>query len=120
VTLEQLYAKCGSVPCVKGCTDCCGPIWMLPEEWDRTGRPRDEAVILESGFLLAAQKDEEGIKPLCLFLGEDGCTVYEHRPLVCRLYAACHDMECPHGKRATPLIPRAEVRAMMRDYFDRR
>jgi Fe-S-cluster containining protein len=72
------------VPC-KGCTACCffKTVAVQPEK----ERPEDiERLQIEysdekQAWLL--KKREDGG---CVHLGENGCTVYEHRPAVCRHY----------------------------------
>lgn len=33
----------------------------------------------------------------CNFLHNDKCSIYEDRPLICRLWGAVKQMRCPHG-----------------------
>lgn len=134
MTLDELYASIPPVPCVPGCTDCCGPITMLPAEWERLGRPDAEALrlrrgnlvevrkdargtLIGSGDVLAAQRDAAGrLTGDCLFAKEDGCEVYENRPFICRLYATCFQMPCRHGCHSHPQLPRARVRELTDEY----
>lgn len=35
---------------------------------------------------------------VCTHLGKDGrCGIYEHRPMICRLFGAVQDLQCGHG-----------------------
>lgn len=38
----------------------------------------------------------------CPALVADRCSVYEDRPLICRLWGAVESMPCPHGCEVTP------------------
>jgi hypothetical protein len=112
MTLDELYAAVpGPVDCPPGCTDCCGGTWMLPEEWDATGLPREGAISWDGKWFCSMEIGENGPTGECLF-AKDGCTVYEHRSFVCRLYATTFELECPHGRRSRPQIPRAKAREL--------
>ena len=34
----------------------------------------------------------------CVHLGPKGCTVYEQRPLICRLFGTTQSLPCPNGR----------------------
>lgn len=103
--LEQLYAELPALDCQGRCAESCGPIAMSALE-----RQRIEA---------------RGVKlmPLamtCPALTQLGrCSVYEVRPLICRLWGLVEQMACPWGCRpeggflddatARRLLARAEV-----------
>ena len=78
-----------------GCTRC-GRCCMDAEGWDRRVLllGKDVARLEEAGEqgfheptaqdrFVAVIRKEDG---RCVFLGEDGCRVYEDRPLLCRMY----------------------------------
>ena len=45
----------------------------------------------------------------CVHLGPNGCTVYEERPLICRLFGTTKTLPCPNGRGPVELIhPRVE------------
>jgi len=81
-----------STPCKSGCSDCCGPVPVSAHEAEALG---------VSGSMTP-------VKPgtmTCAFW-DNGCTVYENRPFMCRLFGSCIDdvrLKCPHGSR--PLLP---------------
>jgi Fe-S-cluster containining protein len=42
-------------------------------------------------------------------MGPNGCTVYEERPLICRLFGTTPKMPCPNGRRPENMIdPKVE------------
>jgi hypothetical protein len=89
------------VPC-DGCTACCYAkrVVVNPEE-----EPPENLAVLalakdRYGTRLRRRKDGS-----CTHLGPAGCTVYEHRPRICRLYdcrtaAICGDRFQSRGKAA--------------------
>ncbi|MNJ76959.1 Flagellin N-methylase [compost metagenome] len=45
----------------------------------------------------------------CVHLGPEGCTVYEERPLICRLFGTTPRLPCPNGRGPAEMIdPQAE------------
>ena len=82
---EALYARIPGGFCKGLCQRACGPIQLTRFERTRiTGGP---------AIPLAPELT-------CPLLGEDGaCTVYDKRPLICRLWGAVDEprMACPHG-----------------------
>ncbi|BAP42310.1 FliB-superfamily protein [Pseudomonas sp. StFLB209] len=40
----------------------------------------------------------------CVHLGPDGCTVYDERPLICRLFGTTPRLPCPNGQRPVEMI----------------
>lgn len=81
--MKKLYEQIPSFRCRPGCTDCCGG--LLPIE--------------KSEYLCMGRTAEEwqGIEPCTYMKRGVGCTVYEHRPLICRLFGTVPDLRCPHG-----------------------
>lgn len=83
--------------CVPGCHDCCGPVTTSSEEMARLPR--------KSAAEQLAALDELN----CVHLGPHGCTVYDERPLICRLFGTTPRMPCPHGRApAESIDPQAE------------
>jgi hypothetical protein len=83
--LDDLYAQVPDVGCKGLCVNSCGSVAMSPEEQRR---------IAERGVhlpLLAAFVDH------CPALRNGRCSVYEVRPMVCRLWGAVEGMKCPYG-----------------------
>lgn len=71
-TIEKIYARCPSVTCLRGCTACCGPVPVSEEE----------------RVILGLKKHHTGWTEMCKcrFASPSGCTVYDKRPLTCRLF----------------------------------
>lgn len=99
MTLAELYACCPPVDCEPGCTDCCGPVPFSRSEWERTGLPFSEAKQTPAlpGAYLAGKGDS--IETLvCLFREPGGCSIYESRPFICRLYGCGPGLPCAKGR----------------------
>lgn len=90
--IEKLREGIPSFECVPGCHDCCGPVTTSSEEMSR----------------LPVKTDAEHAAALnefnCVHLGPNGCTVYEERPLICRLFGTTTSMPCPNGRRPDVMV----------------
>ena len=86
-----------SFECEPGCHDCCGPVTTSTEEMARLPRK-------------SQAEQEAALERLdCVHLGPNGCTVYEERPMICRLFGTTPRMACPRGRGPEPMIePAAE------------
>lgn len=81
-----------SFECKPGCHDCCGPVTTSPEEMSNLPFISDE----NHDIALANLS--------CPHLGENGCQVYEERPLICRLFGTTPKLACPNGSRPETMI----------------
>ncbi|HUS80916.1 MAG TPA: YkgJ family cysteine cluster protein [Armatimonadota bacterium] len=86
----ELREQIPQVECIEGCHDCCGPAPCTHWERERMGAPPDPA-----------QGRDDAQPGSCRWLGPSGCTVYEERPMVCRLYGVVEGLACPHQCRPT-------------------
>lgn len=78
--LEAVYARIPKVSCTGACVACCGPVVMTPLEASRTEHPNDMVALR------------------CPKLSPLGtCTVYDRRPVVCRLYGTTPRLACDFG-----------------------
>ncbi len=93
-TIQDLWAEVVDVGCKGLCEDSCGPIGASPVElrmlaW-RGVVPGDPMEALEAYL-------DGGPVESCPALVDGRCSVYEIRPLVCRLWGSVEEMPCPHG-----------------------
>ena len=88
--LDALYAELPKLDCKGLCVDSCIPVDVAPGE--RKQIQRDTGVELPSRETQLAQGCSA-----CVALKEGRCTVYEVRPLICRLWGIDEGMKCPHG-----------------------
>jgi len=71
--------------CKPGCHDCCGPVTASSDEVSRLPEK-------------STQEHEKAMSDYnCPYLGENGCEVYEERPLICRLFGTTPSLPCPNG-----------------------
>ena len=97
-SLERIYRSVPSVKCRGLCAESCGPIDMSPAERRR---------LTELGVDIPAVADilpevMAGNPGVCPALVDNRCSVYEARPLICRLWGAVQSMPCPYGCEVTP------------------
>lgn len=90
--LAALYERVPEIPdCAGHCWISCGPV---------TATWRERQRLRAAGVRLAAEDTARGEAAVhwCEALGPDGrCTVYQLRPLLCRIWGAVRSMACPHG-----------------------
>jgi len=90
--------------CIPGCHDCCGPVLASTDELARLPRKT------EAERASAMQHWD------CAHLGQHGCSVYQERPLVCRLFGTTAALACPHG-RGPALMIDGEMEKRIHAYF---
>ncbi|UOG93494.1 MAG: YkgJ family cysteine cluster protein [Candidatus Thiothrix sulfatifontis] len=78
--------------CEPGCHDCCGPVTASSEE------------IAELPVKSEAEHAEALADWRCPYLGEQGCTVYAERPLICRVFGTTLRLACPRGRKPDALL----------------
>lgn len=86
--LQALYAQVPDIPACRGlCSDSCGPIALTTaiHEVERIER-------------VSSRELSCGAGASCSMLTADRrCSVYEDRPMICRLWGAVENMKCPYG-----------------------
>ena len=120
--LRMLYRE---VPAVDGCKPecgkCCGPVPWAPAEIARVaarippGTERLPAPGGPAGFVLLADPRTG----MCAFLSaERACTVYDARPLMCRMFGAVDapNMRCPFGAKARAPLRHDQGRSLVGRY----
>ncbi|MDO9619197.1 MAG: YkgJ family cysteine cluster protein [Pseudomonas sp.] len=90
--IDQLRLQIPSFACVPGCHDCCGPVTASSEEMSRLPVKSD------------AEHDAALAEFNCVHLGPQGCTVYDQRPLICRLFGTTPSLPCPRGQGPEQMI----------------
>ena len=96
--LDRLYRAIPKVEgCRTGCADCCGPVPLSKLEARKVrhaGEPERlmNMVVTPTDACLS-----------CAYSTPEGCSVYEDRPFMCRLFGAVEGeprLTCPHGAKA--------------------
>lgn len=98
--LEKIYSQLPHIICKKKCHTSCGPILMSEVERERIKQKIGRDPFLQSfdEFLhRLMQKDRDCMT--CPLLKKDTnlCTIYDIRPLICRLFGLVKKLRCPHG-----------------------
>ncbi len=103
--LVELRSKVPVMECAPGCHDCCGPVPVAPEEASRLPRQ-----------LLKPPKED---LLSCRFLDSKGCTVYDERPMMCRLFGASVErmLRCPRGLKPARMLSLEETDRIMQAYL---
>lgn len=83
---DKIYTKLPYMECKGLCQKLCGPILMARGELERI-----EAHVGEIPRM--------GESLVCPLLRNGRCTVYDIRPLICRLWGLVRKMRCPYGCR---------------------
>jgi Fe-S-cluster containining protein len=82
--IKALYASLPRLDCAGKCAESCGPVFMTRVEWQQIcKRTRSEP--------------SAGDGLTCPMLVEERCSVYEVRPMLCRLWGMVETMKCPWG-----------------------
>src|SRR5258708_6196795 len=79
--IKGIYNEIPAIKCKGLCVEACGPIGMTKVEWD--------ILVDKTGKRPAV--DNHGN---CIYLKDGKCSVYENRPLICRLFGTVEDMKC--------------------------
>ncbi len=109
--LAAIYARIPKMKCKGLCQACCGPIGMSQAEMDRiqeqVGSRVQPTDLGQSGVGLN--------HPTCPLLVNGRCSVYEVRPVICRVWGVVKSMRCPHGCRPNRWLSDAESHQLVRD-----
>ncbi|MCP1174431.1 YkgJ family cysteine cluster protein [Ralstonia sp. 21YRMH01-3] len=54
----------------------------------------------------------------CPHLGDNGCSVYLERPLICRLFGTTPRLACPNGRRPDQMIDPCTERKIERFFLE--
>lgn len=88
--------------CKGMCADACGPIGMSQKEADRIAANHD-------GLELSVDETLT-----CSALHDGRCTIYDDRPLVCRLWGSTDRLPCPFGcEPDNGLLPTVRANELM-------
>ncbi len=96
--LDALYAELPALDCLGLCHGSCGPILMSPAE---------SARLAEHGTVIPLSWSCPALTML------RRCSVYEVRPLICRIWASVESMACPHGCRPDRWLTDVQARDLL-------
>lgn len=91
--LRELYARIPSANCKGICVDSCGPI---------EGSATEMSILRKRGIVLEPREQSvarlaRGEDYTCPALVDGGCSVYDDRPTICRLWGVTEGLPCPYG-----------------------
>ena len=112
--LDKIYKKLPKLNCKGLCTESCSLIKVGELERKRIKEfLGNDPFIPQEDFLqtIMSMKKEEWA---CKLLKDGKCTVYNIRPLICRLFGLVKKMECPFGCVPERWLTDEEARSMLK------
>lgn len=84
--------------CKTGCNDCCGIVPFSKKEKEKVQVRADMQGVSWEPFHEAFLPSKGEDTLTCVFW-RDGCSIYEDRPMICKLFGAVDTprLTCPHG-----------------------
>jgi Fe-S-cluster containining protein len=100
--LEELRRMIPSFSCLPGCHRCCGPVPFSKIEREAIEHKK--------------RGSTEGLA--CAYECEEGCSIYEDRPIICRLFGVISDplMQCSYGFMSETVLNKEQVDKMLDIY----
>ena len=110
--IEDIYNKIPKVSC-KHCHDCCGPIiWFKTEEILMKDYMKKHKI--ENIKLTSEEFKKNDMK--CPFLKNDRCSIYQVRPIVCRLQGNTLDLPCRYNKNT--YMSEESIKKIKNDFYE--
>lgn len=111
--LHALYDDLPTINCKGHCWNSCGAIDASPAERQHIAELGVEIPVFTEEWARSWQANEPSYCPAFSLgaqgMGKPGCTVYERRPMICRLWGLSEDMPCPHGCEPTETLSTRET-----------
>lgn len=109
--LKDIYSRLPALNCAGLCHGSCGPIALSALEAKRAYKAGN--VLLGLKFL---RPDATLLQP-CKALDQETklCTIYDVRPLICRLYGMAEGLRCEHGCVPEREVTKEEARALLQE-----
>jgi len=102
--LEAIYKRIPSFVCAPGCNACCGPVPCNEEE---------QAKLKIITDITPTKLDNI----TCAYSTDKGCSVYEDRPYMCRLFGVTDSLRCPMGRGPEVMLTVKEENKLMAKYI---
>lgn len=121
MSLADTYAKLPSIVCKGLCHDTCGLIPLSKRERDAIAEHTGRRVKTVPGMMAEIHPKLVMMKPgneetmTCAYLKKERCTIYEVRPLICRMYGVVNGMQCPHGCVPSGLLKDYEAHLLIEE-----
>lgn len=108
--LKKIYKRIPDCHCKGLCTQACGPVMFSATE-----RAKVESLApngwedFQAGTYMPVRDEPDDLT--CPFLQDDKCSIYDDRPLICRMYGSAEKLQCEHGCKPTVSVKKeAEIR----------
>lgn len=101
-TLTDLYRRVPRIACKGLCAESCGPVIVVEKEHTAMQRAAGGKVLSVDG------------EATCGYLVDGRCSVYDARPLICRLWGVVPEMPCPWGCEAERILSPVEAHVLMK------
>lgn len=97
--LQKIYDSLPNLKCKGLCHEACGPIEIFKAERDNLGRSFKHKNLKDALFHLKKghTDDYDGCITCPMLTGENKCSVYDKRPVICRLWGLVENMKCKWG-----------------------
>lgn len=92
--------------------DCCGPIPFPIDIFEKNKHLikkeylfSDEIENIPPQFFIFAKRMKGHVIPFtddltCVFLDDEyKCSIYDDRPVICKIYGECRELKCPHKRK---------------------
>lgn len=116
--LEEVYATLPTVDCKGLCFESCAAVPAYDVEVRNLLRVSKRAAIpfLEGGTPDGTKiiATNQLVDPSCPFLVLRRCTVYEARPLICRIFGVAAGLPCQYGCTPATILTDEEVMAIQK------
>lgn len=99
--LEAIYASIPKMECLGKCQQSCGAIGLFPVEVKNLRNVEISLPTVDDNLTCSK------LSPL------GTCSIYEQRPLICRLYGQVRKLQCPHGCKPERWIAQDESRELL-------
>lgn len=117
--LQEIYAQIPNVDCKGLCWNACAAILVGPYELLRLQTAAGlglETLELEDappGSVLLTNAAKDLVAP-CPLLVAGRCSVYETRPIICRVFGVAEGLPCPHGCTPAKMMTDDQVMQLVR------
>lgn len=104
-TIDELRALIPLLECPQGCSACCGHVPWSRVEWE----------MLPEKF----RRQHTIHTPKCPFVDRKNgrCSVWEYRPLTCRMFGVSELFLCPMGVKPKEFLSLSDTELISREYF---
>lgn len=112
--LDKVYKKLPKLNCKGKCVQSCSVIKVSDYERERISKFIGHDPFIEDTKLVDHLKNNPPDKWSCELLKDGRCSVYNKRPLICRLFGLVKKMACPFGCVPDRWLSDSEAKIMMK------